>query len=273
MSLKPTYLFALQQEANPFIEQLGVKQIIQQKNLRLYANNDCFLMITGIGSIACSAAVGWFLALHQNVVMWNIGCAASKENLHKWQRIIEVKNKELTFYPELLDKSEFEINSLNTVNDFIGAEELLGYGKELVDMEGIAFAKAAQLFLNSNQIQLLKWVSDEGNKDFYKDGTWLNEYKRQIPDVIKAVEKETKLIAAELKETFKNTNQFITKVDNLLKLSFTQNEQLHKACLYFLAYKTELQLAELIEEFISSVENISQRKSLLNQLLEQLRHV
>lgn len=273
MNLRPTYVFALQQEANPFIEELGVKQIIQQKNLKLYANDDCFLLITGIGSLACSAAVGWFLALHENVVMWNIGCAASQENLHKWQRIIEVKNKELTFYPELLDKSEFELNSLNTVTDFIGAEELYGYGKELVDMEGIAFAKAAQLFLNSNQIQILKWVSDTGNKDFYKDGTWLNEYKRQIPDVIKTVEKETKLIAAELNETFKNTNPFVTKVNNVLKLSFTQKEQLHKACLYFLAYKSEIQLAELIEGFIRRVENISQRKSLFYQLIEELRHV
>jgi hypothetical protein len=72
---------------------------------------------------------------------------------------------------------------------------------------------------------------------------------------------------------FKNTNQFVSKIDNLLKLSFTQKEQLNKACLCFLAYKTELQLAELIEEFTDSVENISQRKSLLNQLLEKLRHV
>lgn len=31
MNLRPTYVFALQQEANPFIEELGVKQIIHQK--------------------------------------------------------------------------------------------------------------------------------------------------------------------------------------------------------------------------------------------------
>jgi hypothetical protein len=273
MSLRPTYVFALQQEANPFIALLDVKQIIQQKNLKLYASEDHFVLITGMGGIACSAAIGWFLALHKNVVLWNIGCAASQANLHKWQRIIEVKNKELTFYPELLDKSQFGLNSLNTVTDFIGAEGLSGYAMELVDMEGIAFAKAAQLFLNSNQIQIFKWVSDAGNKDFYKDETWLNEYKRQIPDVIKIVEHETKLISKELKEIFKHTNPFITKVDNVLKLSFTQKEQLHKACLYFLAYKSESQLTDLIEEFKGSIENISQRKSLLNKLLKELRHV
>ncbi|MCA6437298.1 MAG: hypothetical protein ACK5QC_10125 [Bacteroidota bacterium] len=273
MDLKPTYVFALQQEAYPFIEQLKVKQIHQQKNIRLYANDHSFLLITGIGSIACSTAVGWFLALHKNVVMWNIGCAASQANLHKWQRIIEVKNKELTFYPELIGKSEFELNSLNTVSDFVGVEDLMSYGNELVDMEGISFAKAAQLFLNSNQIQIFKWVSDAGHKDFYKDGTWFKKYERQIPEIITVVDLETKLISTEVNAIFKNTNQFVSKIDNLLKLSFTQKEQLNKACLCFLAYKTELQLAELIEEFTDSVENISQRKSLLNQLLEKLRHV
>lgn len=268
-----TYVFALQQEANPFIEKLNAKQIVQQKNLKLYKSVDVFVLITGIGSVASATAVGWFLAQYKNVILWNIGCAASNSNIGNWQRVVCVKQDNNSFYPEILSKNKIQINKLNTVNVALNKEQLSQYKNELVDMEGFGFAMAALTFINSSQIQLLKWISDDGNLNFYKDKTWINYYTEKINEIIEFIESETNLISKHLNNNNIYTSSFIDKINANLKLSFTQKEQLHKALVYYLNLNSQDKLIDLLDTFLKQLNIKSNKKSSFIELLNQLNGV
>ncbi|MCA0430646.1 MAG: hypothetical protein LCH32_09105 [Bacteroidetes bacterium] len=270
MNYFPTYVFALQQEAKPFIETLNVKQIYQQKNIKLYKSDEVFVLITGIGCMASATAVGWFLAQYKNVILWNIGCAASTANVGSWQRVICVKQDNNIFYPEIVSKSKLKLNTLNTVNTVINNSQLKHFNDELVDMEGIGFATAALTFINSNQIQLLKWISDNGNINFYKDKAWINAYVQRINEVIELINQESNLISKYLNDININTNAYIEKVNLNLQLSFTQKEQLHKALVYYLNLNHQDKLIHLLNDFLTQLNNKLNNKSNFKDLLNKL---
>jgi hypothetical protein len=268
-----TYVFALQQEAKPFIEILNAKQIFQQKNLKLYKANNVFVLVTGIGCIASATAVGWFLAQYKNVILWNLGCAASNINIGSWQRVVCVKQDNKCFYPEIFSKTKIQLNSLNTVNAAISNKQLKQYNDELVDMEGIGFAISALTFISSSQIQILKWISDNGNINFYKDKKWINAYEEKIKEIIEYIEQETNLISKHLNDININTSTFIENVNLKLQLTFTQKEQLHKALVYYLNLNNQDNLKTLLNDFLTQINNKLNNKTYFNDLINKLNHV
>lgn len=273
--MKTVLCFALQQEAAPFIAKLKAKHLHQQKYLNLYETPDTLILISGIGYINMSAAIGWLTGfLKQELIIWNLGCAGCGANLYNWYRVAQITNlKEESFYPEIYSSNPLELKSLITSNEPAGSDLLNRYPGLLFDMEGYAFAKASQLFLSTSQIQLIKWVSDNGDFSFYKNKNWESEYSKNIDFILHYIFEENKNIARLIQVVHPHISPIIHKVEKRLKLSFTQTEQLKNAIYYNYQYNNESVLQKKIDTVLNECNEKLNRKIIFNKLLATLHHV
>lgn len=226
---------ALRAEARPIIDGLGLKGI--NTPFDVYLNDDCILIITGVGSIKSATGVGWAFGNYANITgAVNIGTAggnlievgktviANAVELHR-QNYVQIPD--ILYHHEL---SEYKcVTSDNVVKNVDECEPAV------YDMEAYGFMSAAGNFLTNDKIAVLKVVSDDINNNIIPTSEEISCLMRnqfaKIRDFLQAFEQYCKKTDNEcIIDTYK---QEITKKYKLTKTrSAVLKDELHNAYVY-----------------------------------------
>ena len=165
-----TIMVALNCEAKPWIDFYGLKKSVD-KPFSLYSKDgvNVEIVITGIGALAMSTAVGWVAGLSNSAAyensqrVWlNIGIAGHERRdigeavrVHAYIDGVDLHH----YYSPLPAKWGGDSDALMSVN----APSSDYPDEALVDMEGTAFYRAACMFSSAELVESIKVISD--NKD------------------------------------------------------------------------------------------------------------
>jgi len=157
-----TFMVALHCEAKPLIDFYRLKKV-DQRGFDLYRSKsvDVELVVTGIGALAMSAAVGWVASQDcpAQRVWLNIGTAGHADLPIGKLLLIHGVGDEVSqrcHYPPLVAKWSGITESLLSVN----APTSDYPGGAAVDMESYAFFNAALRFSDAELVQSVKVISD-----------------------------------------------------------------------------------------------------------------
>jgi len=164
--LKRLIITALPDEARPFIDRFRLASDENQSDLRVFSNETCSLLITGIGGNRVKSVLPVFLESisdFDNVVLFNVGIAGGhpdKTEIGEVYLVNKVTNDETVDKYSLMipTKNEFNTMALTTVVKGITAGHV-GY-EGLVDMEAAIITATAVSYLNIDKIAVIKVVSD-----------------------------------------------------------------------------------------------------------------
>ena len=157
-----TFMVALNCEAKPWVDFYKLKKTINRP-FELYQRGglNIEVVVTGIGAISMSTAVGWVAGLNNKAErLWlNLGIAGHAERaigeLVRVHSFIDANDLKY-YYPPLTAASKFDSDALLSVN----APTSSYPENAMVDMEGLAFYRAASMFSNNELIASLKVISD-----------------------------------------------------------------------------------------------------------------
>lgn len=275
--MKAVICFALLQEARPFIERADCKLVVQKKQLHYFSGNATDILVSGVGDLNMASAMGWLFGQNpEEKVVWNVGtCGGSQSAQHQWYRIIKVNGEAdgRAFFPEVIRKSIFPFRELITLHAPADKMKLEQVAPALCDMEGYAFCRAAQSFVVSSRIHLLKWVSDDDGGMFYKSGEWKTRYAEQVDAVLNEILSETAYLHEKEHQVNPDISIYLESINRKVALTFTQREQLKNALFYARYYKQHADLLEVIEQLPATLANRHQQKIAVTQLLKSLRDV
>ena len=160
---------ALQDEAKPIIEFYNLSRESKQSDLKVYANNDFSLLITGVGRKKVIDTLPIYLERIYNPdnLLINIGIAGGNPHSSKIGNMYyidklssEFSNNKYSF--PIIDKIGIDKISLITVEKNINNNDNNIY-KELVDMEAAVITELAMKYFDLSKIKILKIVSDHMN--------------------------------------------------------------------------------------------------------------
>ena len=164
--LKRLIITALPDEARPFIDRFRLASDENQSDLRVFSNETCSLLITGIGGNRVKSVLPVFLESicdFDNVVLFNVGIAGGhpdKTEIGEVYLVNKVTNDETVdkYSLTIPTKNEFNTMALTTVAKGITVGHV-GY-EGLVDMEAAIITATAISYLNIDKIAVIKVVSD-----------------------------------------------------------------------------------------------------------------
>jgi purine nucleoside permease len=164
--LKRLIITALPDEARPFIDRFRLASDENQSDLRVFSNETCSLLITGIGGNRVKSVLPVFLERisdFDNAVLFNIGIAGGhpdKTEIGEVYLVNKVNNDQTVDKYSLMipAKNGFNTMALTTVVKGITAGHV-GY-EGLVDMEAAIITATAVSYLNIDKIAVIKVVSD-----------------------------------------------------------------------------------------------------------------
>lgn len=155
---------AIYKEVQPIVETLNLNKTDEFKPFSCFENDSIKVVITGVGKLRMSTAVGYVLgriSLSEVSHVVNLGICAG-DVIDKTYIINAVTDKEtgLNFYPDMLFSSPFDESPIITSDKIASSSEMVtGY---LYDMEASAFIQSSSTFLAPSKISILKCVSDNG---------------------------------------------------------------------------------------------------------------
>jgi len=164
--LKRLIITALPDEARPFIDRFKLASDESQSDLRVFSNETCSLLITGIGGNRVKSVLPVFLERisdFDNAVLFNIGIAGGhpdKTEIGEVYLVNKVNNDQTVdkYSLTIPAKNGFNTMALTTVVKGITAGHV-GY-EGLVDMEAAIITATAVSYLNIDKIAVIKVVSD-----------------------------------------------------------------------------------------------------------------
>ena len=164
--LKRLIITALPDEARPFIDRFKLASDEDQSDLRVFNNETCSLLITGIGGSRVKSVLPVFLKRisdFDNIVLFNVGIAGGhpdKTEIGEVYLVNKVTNDETIdkYSLTIPAKNEFNTMALTTVAKGITVGHV-GY-ESLVDMEAAIITATAISYLNIDKIAVIKVVSD-----------------------------------------------------------------------------------------------------------------
>jgi len=164
--LKRLIITALPDEARPFIDRFRLASDENQSDLRVFSNETCSLLITGIGGNRVKSVLPVFLERisdFDNAVLFNIGIAGGhpdKTEIGEVYLVNKVNNDQTVdkYSLTIPAKNGFNTMALTTVVKGITAGHI-GY-EGLVDMEAAIITATAVNYLNIDKIAVIKVVSD-----------------------------------------------------------------------------------------------------------------
>ena len=164
--LKRLIITALPDEARPFIDRFKLAKDKNQSDLRVFNDENCSLLITGVGVDRVKSTLPVFLERipdFDNVVLFNVGIAGGhpdKTEIGEVYPVNKVTNDEThdKYFLTIPAKNEFDTMFLTTVAKGITTGHV-GY-EELVDMEAAIIIAKAISYLNIDKIAVIKVVSD-----------------------------------------------------------------------------------------------------------------
>ena len=157
-----TLMVALNCEAKPWVDFYRLKKVSDKPFVR-YSNTDVSveIVITGIGALAMSTAVGW-VAGRQRLAgrVWlNLGIAGhlNREVGEIVRAHAFIDSGDLSkHYSPLVAKWSGDSDALMSVNAPTGSYP----DAAMVDMEGLAFYRSASIFSSAELIESIKVISD-----------------------------------------------------------------------------------------------------------------
>ena len=156
---------ALRDEAEPFIDRFKLAKDKNQSDLRVFNDENCSLLITGVGVDRVKSTLPVFLERipdFDNVVLFNVGIAGGhpdKTEIGEVYPVNKVTNDEThDKYFLTIPENEFDTMFLTTVAKGITTGHV-GY-EGLVDMEAAIIIAKAISYLNIDKIAVIKVVSD-----------------------------------------------------------------------------------------------------------------
>jgi|TARA_B100000809_G_scaffold174461_1_gene171710 purine nucleoside permease len=169
--LKRLIITALPDEARPFIDRFRLASDENQSDLRVFSNETCSLLITGIGGNRVKSVLPVFLERisdFDNAVLFNIGIAGGhpdKTEIGEVYLVNKVNNDQTVdkYSLTIPVKNGFNTMALTTVVKGITAGHV-GY-EGLVDMEAAIITATAVSYLNIDKIAVIKVVSDHMDID------------------------------------------------------------------------------------------------------------
>ena len=164
--LKRLIITALSDEAWPFIDRFKLASDENQSDLRVFSNETCSLLITGIGGNRVKSVLPVFLESisdFDNIVLFNVGIAGGhpdKTEIGEVYLVNKVTNDKTVgkYSLTIPAKNEFNTMALTTVAKGITVGHV-GY-EGLVDMEAAIITATAISYLNIDKIAIIKVVSD-----------------------------------------------------------------------------------------------------------------
>jgi len=145
---------ALKSEAKPIIEFLKLQKI-DDKKFQIFSNEDTTLIISNIGKINSAIATTYLNPTSEDNII-NIGiCGATDKKvstLHKIKKIIDKSSQKVIHLKDNGESLTCVDTPQNSPNDF---------KNQLIDMESFGFYLSAKKFVNKENIQIFKIVSDK----------------------------------------------------------------------------------------------------------------
>ncbi|TNE72848.1 hypothetical protein EP331_06165 [bacterium] len=262
---------ALQAEAQPLLTHFKLKHDARFKRIQLYRNNELLLAVTGVCVTKASAVTSAVLSQPDFDIkgVLNIGIAGSaihkNGSLFRINQIKQASNK-ACFYPEAEPIKGFQQTGILCVDEPLTDAQQLSERFSLVDMESAGLFTAASLFLDVNQIECLKIVSDK------LEGIWLG--KEFISELISSQLNEIDAFLNQ--KNWGNTcNPHDTEIENWLVLleqnipiTLTQRRSLHNFARFYLLRKTTSGLPE--PDFSTYSGKPSERDVIIENLSKRL---
>ena len=248
---------ALMDEARPFLKEWELAPVRDFPSYPLFQREDRFLLVTGMGKTRAAAATSAFLqyrvhdreqthpetfpgydARLPSLLLLNIGIAGARDPaqtplgtpcpIHR----IEDQGTGECWYPDMLFRyPPLREASLRTLDQpALEGPEQIPEGTDLVDMEAAGILTAARPYLQNHQVLIWKIPSDPLRKmeNFRASVTeWMHGMARQwdsmLPELLEKLAEPPILTADEF--------QWTRKIARILQLTFSQEQQWHKACL------------------------------------------
>ncbi len=266
---------ALYIEAKPLIEYFGLKKDVENRYFQVFKNEEITLVVTGVGkvnsSIAVSHAATRYLCDPQSFII-NLGVCGSKDidekigNIYLISKIIDNETHK-NYIPDILIDHPFDESDIETFNYVVKDKGLMT--ARLCDMEASGFYQAASKFFETHRIYILKIVSD--STDF--EGVSKDKIYKLIKNKVKELDEFIKI----LKNSFKTSEIFsfyereiINFLSQKLKLTVSQRQIFHKACLHYKIRKGKN--IDFLKDFYDvQVNNKEERKRAFEKILSHLR--
>ena len=155
-------LIALFTEASPIIKSFDL-QLKHKKPFKIYENENIKLIISGIGNIQAASALTYLLTKYppKNIdKIFNIGICASSNKDDQIGTIYQIK--------KIVDKSTNHVYHLKserylqntTIATYATVQTKIDQKYHLADMESAGFYISAKKFIASENITVLKIISD-----------------------------------------------------------------------------------------------------------------
>lgn len=220
-------------EAKPIVTRLG---LTAEPGLpySVYRDDRTVLLVTGVGTLKASAAVGWAFGQFPGIkVALNVGfCGAAPGafSLHEWVYVSSIRDKATgrLHVPDILLEHPFAEAALLTVPHVV--KTVIDWNG-VVDMEGSGFFEAASKFLPPDRLALLKWVSDPLTGSIHLEET-SNDYMNSIQPALEFI-REWPLPC--ISENKAGSNGLADEVELRLRLTRTQTHYIRKWASGFIA--------------------------------------
>ena len=159
---------ALAQEAIPLIQHFKLKKDLSHTKFDIYRNDMIKLIVTGTGKLKSAVATTYLLLKEppkKSDKILNFGICGSGLEKHKSGQIflinkIEDVNSGKSYYPEIIFSHLLPEATIVTYEKPVIKSKTSNSVSELVDMEVSGFYEAANTFVQSHNIIILKVVSD-----------------------------------------------------------------------------------------------------------------
>lgn len=252
---------AMQGEAAPFIEALGLKGFGDISGFRVFSNDNCILTVTGIGKVNASCAVTRILSMYEEEIdlVVNIGTCAGEDKGHTYviNRACDIDSGK-DFYPDMVYKTPYDEMCLHTSDRYKTDSDFTDeYGRYVYDMEGASVFAAASNFVSPDRIVLLKTVSDAGDPDIVTADYCVNLLKSSVESTLKLIED----IASSLpEEPYTKADELTSKYEQELHCSeYMRNELKH---LIRFALSLDVDISSKLDAYLPVKDRVEGKKVL-----------
>jgi len=229
-------------------------------------NQSIYLIISGVGKVKTASATTYLFMLtgcHKQSVFLNYGIAGSLE-FSCGQSVLANKICDASTQRKWFPFVNLLKNMRQSVLITHDRPQLTYPSAGMLDMEGAAFFHIASTFVTSEQIQVLKIISDNSEQDQAQ----LNEESvhrhiiNNIPEIEKVVQYLLNLSQTELNNQF--ISEWITEFQAKWHFTFSQRIQLKE---YLRRWKIRLNYSPM-EVFANEINSKNVIKKLINLLEE-----
>lgn len=229
-------MVALDCEARPLRESLRLRRRENLRGWPVYCNaaQDEWLVVSGVGRVASSAAVGFLGGVAGqacNTTWWNVGIAGHKSlavsELRRAGKVVDACSGR-AFYPMAVAKGGALSETVTTVD--VASGEYPSEG--MVDMEAAGFCAAAARLASRERIHVMKVISDNAKNPFpnQPDPRMAESLVAgALSEILKFANATQELVEAVFETEFEQAcDRWVAVVSGKVKFSQTQQRQLRR---------------------------------------------